>query len=332
MIFNRLRTLKIRIPMKNFLYLLGIVLSVLSCADSSKVNPEIEKLAIDFKVKRFDKVLAQSTPSDIDNLKKEYPYFFSERYDNLYWTARMQDTLQKEIEDEVSKVFADEGETSAQLELLFKHIKYYFPKTKVPEVVMVATDVDYRNKVIWVDNNLLLVSLSNYLGSDHHFYEGIPTFNSKNFRKEQIAVDAAHAFAKAQTPSPRSSQFMELLISEGKKLYLMKQLLSQTPLNEVLSYNDEEFAFILENEIDIWEYFVRKELLFSTDHKLASRFINPAPFSKFYLEIDNETPGRIGRYIGYKIVDSYMANNNFSIKTMLLQDATSIFNNAKYKP
>ena len=76
MIFNRLRTLKIRIPMNNFLYLLGIMLSVLSCADSSKVNPEIEKLAIDFKVKRFDKVLAQSTPSDIDNLKKEYPYFF----------------------------------------------------------------------------------------------------------------------------------------------------------------------------------------------------------------------------------------------------------------
>ena len=73
-------------------------------------------------------------------------------------------------------------------------------------------------------------------------------------------------------------------------------------------------------------------MLYSTDSKLANRFINPAPFSKFYLEIDNESPGRVGAWIGWQIVRSYMKNNEVSLKQLLVMDATEIFNNSKYKP
>jgi hypothetical protein len=41
----------------------------------------------------------------------------------------------------------------------------------------------------------------------------------------------------------------------------------------------------------MWRYFIEKELLYSVDQKLIPRFINMAPFSKFYLEIDNEGQG-----------------------------------------
>lgn len=330
-LFIRFRALKIHIPMNKFLCILGIFLAIISCGEDNTLKPEIEALDIDFKVKRFDLALAQASVKDLPNLKFEYPYFFTNRYNNDYWKARMQDTLQKEIENQVAQVFPDIDNTSQDLELLFKHIAYFFPEASVPKTIMVATDVDYRNKVILSDS-LLFVSLSTYLGSEHYFYEGISRFHSKNFRKEQIAVDVAHAFAKAKTPPPQSSQFIEHLIYEGKKLYLMKQLLPLTATNEVLSYSPEELVFAQENEVNIWEYFVKKELLFDTDKKLLSRFLDPAPFSKFYLDLDNETPGRIGRFIGYKIVNSYMNTNDKSLKKMLLQDAQTIFNTAKYKP
>jgi hypothetical protein len=54
----------------------------------------------------------------------------------------------------------------------------------------------------------------------------------------------------------------------------------------------------------IWRYFIDKQLLYSDDQKLIPRFINPAPFSKFYLEIDNESPGKV-ELIGWQIVNSY---------------------------
>lgn len=330
-LFNRFRGLKIHIPMRKILCILGILLAIISCREDQAIQQEIEALEVDFKVKRFDQALAAASAKGLTPLKKEYPFFFTKRYNDQYWEARMQDTLQKEIESQVAKAFPDVVHISQELELLFKHIVYYFPKTKVPNTIMVATDVDYRNKVILSDS-LLFVSLSSYLGSEHYFYEGIARFHTKNFRKEQLVVDVAHAFAKAKTPPPQSSQFIHHLIYEGKKLYLMEQLLPFIAANEVLSYSLEELGFAQENEVNIWEYFVKKELLFDTDKKLLSRFIDPAPFSKFYLNLDNETPGRIGRYIGYKIVSSYMTNNDKSLKAMLLQDAQTIFNTAKYKP
>jgi len=74
-------------------------------------------------------------------------------------------------------------------------------------------------------------------------------------------------------------------------------------------------------------------LLFSTDSKLPSRFINPAPFSKFYIEdVDADSPGRLGQYIGWQIVRAYMDQNDVSLKEMLIKSTEEIFNNTKFKP
>jgi uncharacterized protein YjaZ len=87
-----------------------------------------------------------------------------------------------------------------------------------------------------------------------------------------------------------------------------------------------------ENESEIWRYFVDRELLYSTDSKLPGRFINPAPFSKFYLELDAESPGRLGRYIGWQIVKAYMNQTDNSFKGMLITEAETIFKESRFKP
>ncbi|HLN96658.1 MAG TPA: hypothetical protein VK183_13575, partial [Flavobacterium sp.] len=71
----------------------------------------------------------------------------------------------------------------------------------------------------------------------------------------------------------------------------------------------------------------------STDGRLGNRFINPAPFSKFYLEVDNETPGRIGTWVGWQIVRAYMEQNEeVSLTQLLAMDANEIFTGSRYKP
>jgi uncharacterized protein YjaZ len=65
---------------------------------------------------------------------------------------------------------------------------------------------------------------------------------------------------------------------------------------------------------------------------LQNRFINLAPFSKFYLEIDNESPGRVGTWIGWQIVRSFMLNNKVSLQQMLKMDEKELFDKSKYKP
>ena len=68
------------------------------------------------------------------------------------------------------------------------------------------------------------------------------------------------------------------------------------------------------------------------DIDLQKRFIDDAPFSKFYLEIDNDSTEKIGRFIGWNIVRSFMKNNNMSLEKMLQLDAKDIYYNSKYKP
>ncbi len=317
--------------MNKMLVVLVMLVVVMSCAKVSKEEAAINAIAVDMQVQRFDQLFAKSSINDLEKLKNEFPYLFSKKYPDEYWEQRFRDTIQIEINEELAKAYPDFDQEEERLENLFRHIVYYFPETTVPKVVTLASEVDYRNKVVLADS-LLLIGLDTYLGVDHHFYIGIPKFQAKNFRKEQIEVDVAEAFATQKTVRSRTQDFLSEMIYEGKKLYLMKRLLSNTPLEEVLGYTASELAFAKDNEVNIWEFFIKNELLYSTDKKLLSRFIDPAPFSKFYLSFDNETPGRLGRYIGYKIVSSYMTQNDISLKALLNQDATTIFANAKYKP
>ncbi len=317
--------------MKKLLAGIVILLLVLSCDDDKKIPPEIECMVIDMRVERFDELFAKSDSSDLQALKNQFPYLFSSRYPDEYWYQKFTDTIQIEINTEVAKAFPDFDQQKASLETLFKHIKFYFPTTTVPKIVTIATEPDYRGKVVLADS-LLLIGLTSYLGTDHHFYTGIPRFQARSFREEQIDVDVAAAFAKEKVSTPRNKEFLSQLIYEGKQLYLMKELLSLQPESEILGYTEDELTFARENEQNIWEFFIKNELLYDTDSKLLSRFIDPAPFSKFYLEFDNETPGRLGRYIGYEIVSSYMQKNDVPLKTMLFQDAATIFAAAKYKP
>jgi uncharacterized protein YjaZ len=65
---------------------------------------------------------------------------------------------------------------------------------------------------------------------------------------------------------------------------------------------------------------------------LNPRFLDPAPFSKFGLELDNESPGRLGRYIGWQIIKAFMDNNAIGLKQMLTMPEEEIFKKSNYKP
>jgi uncharacterized protein YjaZ len=115
-------------------------------------------------------------------------------------------------------------------------------------------------------------------------------------------------------------------------LYLKDELLPEYNDAEKIGYLPEQITWCQENESYIWRYFIEKELLYSTDSKLPNRFTNVAPFSKFYLEIDNESPGRVGQWIGWQIVRSFMQNNKVSMQEMIKMDAKELFEKSKYKP
>ncbi|MCB0456887.1 MAG: gliding motility lipoprotein GldB [Flavobacteriaceae bacterium] len=317
--------------MNYFFSVFCLFLLLASCQSKSKTEAEIAKIPVNIDLVRFDKIFAEASPSDLENLKTEFPLFFPEQFHDSIWIAKMQDTLQRELNEEVLKVFPSEAVLKEELTSLFQHIKYYFPNVTIPKVYTTTSDVDYKTKVIAQDS-LLLLELDTYLGEDHFFYEGISKYITKNMKPSQLTLDVASAYAEKEIALLTERSFLGQLIYFGKELYLKELWLPNTPEAERLGYTEEEMQWAIANEVEVWRYFVENELLYSTNTKLVQRFIAPAPFSKFNLEIDNESPGMIGRFIGWKIVQAYMKNNPVSVEQLMNKRADDIFNESKYKP
>jgi len=318
--------------MRNILSLLIVIFLLFqSCDNESKLEKDIAKIDVNVQVERFDKLFAESSPNDLPKLKSAYPFMFSKQYADSIWIARMNDTLQQQMFSEIEKKYADMTEINQEIAGLFQHLKYFNPTFKTPRVITLINDVEYRSKII-VTDSIALIAIDNYLGSDHEFYGSIQMYLRANFEASQIVSDLATEYAKKQIYQSSRKSLIDEMVYLGKILYYKDIMIPFKTDEEKIGYTKEQLSWALENESNIWEFFVERELLFETDPKLAGRFINPGPFTKFNLELDAESPGRLGQYIGWQIVRAYMENNDSDFKDMLQMDATELFNKSKFKP
>ena len=317
--------------MKKFLLFTIVLSGLLSCNSNSEVEKEIEKISVDVELIRFDKIFGRATIEDLPDLKRQFPLFFPERFADSIWEHRVTDTLQQQLNEAVLEVFPTEEKLEDELLSLFQHIKFYFPNFTIPKVYTATSDVDYKNKVLVADS-ILILELDTYLGSDHPFYRGISKYITKNMKPSMVAPDVATAYSRKLIDVPKQRMLLAQMIYFGKELYLKDLWLPRATDAEKIGYTEAEWQWAEENEEYIWRFLIEKELLYSTDARLPNRFINPAPFSKFNLEIDNESPGMIGRYVGWKIVRAYMKNNDVNLQQLMRQQPEDLFKNSKYKP
>ena len=316
--------------MRKITFIIALTLALISCDNKSKVEKEVEAIPLKIKVERFDKLFFETPPQDLNKLKKEFPYFFPSGNDDSVWLDKMKNPLWRELYTEVQKRHSNFEPVQKELETLFKHIKYYFPQTKTPKVITIISEMDYNNKVIYADS-LVIISLELYLGKDHKFYQ-FPNYLKQNFEQKQILPDVVSSFSIQKIPPVSDNNLLGQMIYFGKQLVLKDLLLPDYSDADKMGYMPEQVKWCQENESYMWRYFIENELLYNNDQKLNNRFINPAPFSKFYLEIDNESPGRVGSWIGWQIVRSFMTNNEVSLEDMLKMNAKEIFEKSKYKP
>ncbi len=315
--------------------IVGLILGVVfmtACQKKDTLEATIAAINTDISIERFDVFFGKATKANLADVKKAYPFMFSKRYSDSLWLEKIQDTIHQELVKEVQNKYKTTAVLEEELEDMFNHLKYYYPEFKLPRVITTTSMVDYKNSVI-VTDTIALLALDNYLGKSHHFYQGIQQFIRENFEADRIAIDFAGAYAKRYIRQAAHNTFLDEMIYHGKQLYFKALLLPQKTEAQIMGYSPEALEWVQTNEHYIWRYFVEKELLFDTDPKLPIRFIKPAPFSKFYLaEIDGESPGRIGQYIGWQIVKAYMANNTTALTDMLDTAPKTIFDTSKFKP
>ncbi len=317
--------------MKKYLLLAVFALGITSCKKEDKVTEAAEAIPVKVNIERFDKRFYESKPEELSQLKNEFPFFFPAGNPDTVWTNKMKNPLLRELYGEVKKKYPNNAAFEDNLEQLFKRIKFYYPELKTPKVIALISEVDKDAKAIYTDS-LVLLSLDTYLGKDHRFYEGFPKYMRQGFEPSQMMPDLVSSFSQGKIAQPTDRTLLAQMIYFGKELYMKDMLLPDVSDAAKIEYTDEQIQWCKENESEMWKYFINNKLLYDTDVKLMQRFVAIGPYSKFYLEIDNESPGRVGQWLGWQIVRSYMENNDVTMQKMLAMDAKEIFDNSKYKP
>ena len=288
---------------------------------------EINNLS-EIGVIRFEKEFYSSKDGELDALIKKYPYLFPNQFSDSVWLNKKNDSIELELYHKSSQVFSDFNFNSKKLKTIFNKAKS-LEAFKYPTIVSLINMGNFEDRVIYADS-LLFVSLNFYLGSN--YYNNLPNYISERMEISHISNDIAYKISEKFVNNLEDRTLLSNMITHGKILYINKLINESEEEWIIFNTTKEKLAWALENEFEIWSYFVEKELFYDTDLDLRSRFISPAPYSKFNLDIDKKSPGGIGRWLGFKIVNSYMNHNQITVNQLLNIDHYTIFKNSKYKP
>jgi hypothetical protein len=245
----------------------------------------------------------------------------------------VEDTLLVSVYEDCVVHFHDMSRLESDLSLAFRHYLYHFPDAKIPGVFTYISGFDYQHPVHLYDNHLL-IALDMYLGADYPYYRqlGLPAYVLTRFSPEYIVRDCAEELADRELfRFGTDHHLLGRMILEGKRLWFIRSLVPALKDEVLFDYTTEKMAWARRNEGLVWAFLIENELLYSTQTIDFQKFINHAPFTSFF---GNESPPRLGWWIGYRIVNAYMnRNQNISLGQLLQEsNAQKILNESGYKP
>lgn len=214
----------------------------------------------------------------------------------------------------------------------FQYYKYYFPNKDLPKLYTMISGVNYS---MLIDSGCVAIGLDKYLGSKCAFYNSVnmESYIRRNLNPEKIPADLMRAVAEGEFPDAFDEDYLlSNMIQCGRYQYFMKCMLPDEPDTLLWGFTKKQLAFCEESEGEFWKFFIGTEnLLFSTDRMVQKRFLDDGPFTVVFTK---DSPARIGQWMGYKIVESYMKNNPQTTLEELfsIRSSKEIMSKAKYNP
>lgn len=301
-------------------------------------SEDFEDVAVETQFKRFDQAFFNLDTANfgtaLANLKAEYPEFFMNDGTEKFWRTQRLEKRQIKLSEKASKVF---GEMERENQMLNQAMKRYYSAFGIDDTIAFYTYIsrlDFDFPVIYADS-LVFAAIDLYLGQDFEPYRYLPQYLAYERQPQFLVRDAVEAVLEEKLPARKDPEtLLDAMIYHGKRLYALHQLLPELSERDLLKYPKDKFAYAQEKEKQMWVYFIENKLLYNTSTETQRRFIEVAPFSKFRTQSDARTPGRIGRWYGYKIVSNYMEkqNNRSLLELFAETDSQKILRESGYKP
>lgn len=321
---------------------------VYSCS-SDPLDVDISSIDVKLKAERLDEDLFMSESDSMKDINIQLLSKYGEFYE-LYLGDIIQqgspydpmvdfnlsrfvnDIDMQDVFSEIQRAHPDVNWLADELTTGFKYYKYHFPKTVVPRLVVYHSGFNYGT---YCTDSVLGVGLEMYLGANNDIVKALPIQAFPQYVKDKMdpkymVVDAMTNWVHTNHFEYRENMtFLETIVEMGKIMYVLDAVLPNTTDADKVHYNEQQYAWCVKNEENIWRELIDQDLLFSKDQNEIFKFIADGPFTT---GLPHESPARVGTWVGWQIVRSFMeANPKTSIERMLsIEDAEAMLKH--YKP
>jgi hypothetical protein len=300
---------------------------------------EVEGLVeVDWQVRHFDEALFGGDSLDWSSLQNQFRPFLQSNPQRYFWQHERENVTLNDHFTNVNNLL-DKGAIAEELAQVAGRASALLKLPVPEELYFYISGIDLETPCLYAPSNdgatYAFVGLDNFLGAGYPGYSAIPGYQRALMHPDQIPVQFSHALLSTTfQPTNGDESLLGAMLYYGKLHVATEAFCPTSTTAEVLGFTAEEYAFLLENEARIWEVLVRERLLFSTDMMVRQRLAEAAPFSKLGTAMDAEIPGRVGQFIGYRMIRSYAEQHpDLSLRNLLnIRDARKILRDAQYKP
>ncbi|MGV3656803.1 MAG: hypothetical protein ACO1NX_02580 [Chitinophagaceae bacterium] len=327
---------------------IAIIVLLFSCSDG-KSKPDVSGIEVDVTLQRFEqdffKIDSNNVVQGLAALQKKYPQFYP-----IY----MQDILQlpptgaealtviktiissyRSLNDSIQKKYPDMDWLQKDLEQNFKYVKYYFPNYKVPNIITFIATLDAPGAVLTPQH--LGIGLHQYAGKHFGAYQSAevqqlyPSYISRRFDKEYMVANSLRAIADDVHPDQSVGRpLIEQMVEKGKQWYLLNHIAPDAADSAITGYTTAQLEWADNNEGNIWGHVIKTENLYSIEPHVIQTYIGEAPFTQ---GMPQQSPGNLGQWIGWRIVQQFAQKNGaMTLQQILQTPAKTIFEGAQYRP
>jgi hypothetical protein len=246
-----------------------------------------------------------------------------------------QDTAIRTIYNQTKASYGDISDLEQQFSEAFSHIKHYYPDFKVPKVYTIITGLAVET---YVSDSLIVLSLDYFLGKRAKYKprdpSGLvfPDYILRRYNREFI-VPACLLYIsnKYNKVDMLENTLLAEMVYYGKAYQFVKTMAPCTQDSLIIGYTGQQLKDTEEHEGMIWGFFVDQKVLYETSHFIKTKYTGERPYTA---EIGPKCPGKIGTWLGWRIIQEYQLNNPKVAFPVLMKtkSAKTIFLDSKYKP
>lgn len=331
--------------MKGFLLLI-FLLVVWGCERSEKeecvVKPDVSNIDLTFHFENLGDsllnisskkeliVLLSRNPALRDYILRRGSYPDDSVFINTLYRTYTHPSIDS-LKMETKRVFGDLSGLRAQFEEAFTNIKSYYPDFIPPKVQTVISGIQTD---LLVSDSLIIVSIDFYFGKNAKYRPEFYEYQLRRYDPEDIVPSCLLLYGideRLNKTDLEDKTVLAEMIAYGKAFYFAKHMLPCVPDSVFLWYTSDEIAGARENEDLIWARFIQDKVLYSTSMMDKRNYLKERPFTT---QVGEKCPGRIGQWVGWRIVKQYMQNEKNKTLPELMNnpEAQEIFRASRYRP